>query len=403
MTSKTSAAAAVRAFLFGNFVVGTGVLCVPGMLGDLAAGLGVSVPAAGQLIGMAALAICVGAPLLAALTSRVDRRGLLAASLSLSCAGHVACALAPGYASLAAIRVMTVLGAALFTPQAAATIGLLAPAHERAGAVTAIFLGWSVASVAGMPMASLVAAHLGWRTTFLVVAALSAIAALWVARVVPAGLTAAPLSLASWRAVLGDRRPMTVLAVTLASAAAQFTVFSYVAPAMRELTRQPASGVALLLGLFGVFGVVGNAWISRRIGAIGPDRAVFRSLALMLAGLIAWAVAGAVPALVWPLLVAAIALWGLGSFAANSAQQARVVALAPALASASVALNTSSIYAGQAIGAGLGGALIRSLGLPILPVAGALVMALAIALSARAARLGPGEGHPTATGAWNGE
>jgi len=380
------AARVVAAFLFGNFVVGTGVLVVPGMLGDLAAGLGVSIPVAGQLIGLAALVMCVGAPLLAALGAGVDRRRLLVAAMVVYCVGHVLCALAPGYPSLAAARVLTVVGAAIFTPQAAATIGAMSTPERRAGAVTAIFLGWSMASVAGMPLAGLLAARLGWRAPFLAVALLSAVAAAWVARVVPPRVAVARLSAAAWRRVLRDPKAMQVLAVTLASAAGQFTLFSYVAPSMRELTGQPASGIALLLATFGAFGIAGNAWISRRIGSIGPDRAVGRSLALMLAGLVAWTVAGAAPALSWPMLLLAVALWGLGCFAANSAQQARLVALAPALAPASIALNTSCIYAGQATGAALGGALTGTLGLGALPPVAALLMGATLALSARAAR-----------------
>lgn len=377
-------ARAVRAFLFGNFVIGTGVLVVPGMLGQLASGLGVSVPTAGQLIGLAALVMSVGAPTLAALTSRVDRRRLLVAALVLYCAGHLGCALAAGYASLAAVRVLTVVGAAVFTPQAAATIGAIASPDRRAAGVTAIFLGWSIASVAGMPLAGVIAARFGWQGPFVAVALLSAAAAAWVARVVPAGIAVAPLSRASWRAVLGDRRSRIVLAVTLVSAAGQFTLLSYVAPALRELTGQSAGGIAVILALFGGFGIAGNAWIARRIGSLGPDRAVFRSLALMLAGLVAWALADAAPAFTWPALLASIATWGLGCFAANSAQQARLVALAPPLASASIALNTSSIYAGQALGAALGGALIRGFGLAPLATVGAVIMAAALWLSARA-------------------
>jgi predicted MFS family arabinose efflux permease len=376
---------AVRAFLFGNFVIGTGVLVVPGMLGQLAAGLGVSVPVAGQLIGLAALVMCVGAPVLAALTSRVDRRRLLVGALGVYCVGHLGCALAPGYASLAALRVVTVVGAAVFTPQAAATIGAIVPIDRRSGAVAAIFLGWSVASVAGMPLSGVVASRFGWQGSFLGVAVLAAAAAAWVARVVPAGVAVAPISAASWRAVLGDRRSRTVLAVTLASSAGQFTLFSYVAPALRELTGLSPGGIAVLLAVFGIFGIAGNAWVSRRIGSLGPDRAVFRSVALNLAGLVAWAVAAAVPLLAWPALAASIALWGLGCFAANSAQQARLVALAPPLASASIALNTSCIYAGQALGAGLGGALIRGFGLGPLAWVGAVIMAAALYLSVRAA------------------
>lgn len=389
---------AVAAFLLGNFVIGTGVLVVPGMLGQLAAGLGVSIPSAGQLIGLGALVISLGAPLLAAFTSRVDRRPLLVGSLILYAIGHAACALAPGYASLAVLRVVTLLGAAVFTPQAAATMGAVASPERRAGAVAAIFLGWSVASVAGMPLAGVVAARFGWQGSFLAVALLSAAAAVWVARVVPAGVRVAPLSLGSWRSVLVDARSRTVLAVTLVAAAAQFTLFSYVAPDLEGLTGRTPGGIALLLALFGGFGILGNAWIARRIGALGPDRAVWRSLVLILGGLLAWSAAASARPLVWPALLIAIVSWGLGCFATNSAQQARLVALAPGLASASIALNTSSIYAGQAVGAALGGALIRTLGLgPLAPV-GAALMVVALFLSARAAAPQRGEA-PVAAGA----
>src|SRR5690606_34699034 len=129
---------------FGNFAIGTGVMIVPGMLGDLAHGLDVSVPTAGQLITLAAFVTCVGAPLSAALTSRIDRRALLVGALALYAAGHSACALVPGYASLAAFRALTVVSAAIFTPQAAATIALLVPPAERSKAVSAIFVGWSI-------------------------------------------------------------------------------------------------------------------------------------------------------------------------------------------------------------------------------------------------------------------
>ena len=69
------------ALMFGNFVVACGVLVVPGMLDRLAIDLQVSVPSAGQLLSLAALAMCLGAPLFAAFTSRVDRRLLLTLAL----------------------------------------------------------------------------------------------------------------------------------------------------------------------------------------------------------------------------------------------------------------------------------------------------------------------------------
>ncbi|HLS55011.1 MAG TPA: MFS transporter [Zeimonas sp.] len=387
---------AIRALLFGNFAIGTGVMVVPGMLGDLARGLDVSVPTAGQLIALAAFVTCVGAPLAAAFTSRIDRRVLLVGSLLLYTVGHAACALAPGYASLAVLRAITVVSAAVFTPQAAATVALLVPPAQRSGAVAAIFVGWSVASVLGMPIGNLIAAHAGWRWGFAVSSLLAAIAAAWVARTIPGGLTVPPLSGAAWRAVAGSRALVGVLAVTLLGAAGQFTLFAYVSPALSAATRSPASVVSALMALFGLFGVIGNTWMARHIGRLGPDRAVATSLAAIVTGVgFAMGVTLALAApglgapdaladwLTWPLLLAACLAWGLGCFAMNSAQQARLAAIAPGLASASIALNTSAMYGGQATGAALGGALIGAIGMGALPWAAAALLAATFALSSR--------------------
>jgi predicted MFS family arabinose efflux permease len=69
------------ALLFGNFVIGTGVMVVPGTLNDISTSLNVSVPVAGQLISAGALLMCLGAPLLAAVVAGWDRRRLLALSM----------------------------------------------------------------------------------------------------------------------------------------------------------------------------------------------------------------------------------------------------------------------------------------------------------------------------------
>lgn len=383
---------ATLALLFGNFAIGTGVMIVPGMLGELADGLAVSLSTAGQLITLAAFVTCIGAPLAAALTSRIDRRKLLVGSLVLYTIGHTACALAPAYPSLAVLRATTVVAAAMFTPQAAATIAsMVEPAH-RSRAVAGIFVGWSIASVLGMPLGNLIGAHLGWRWGFVAAAMLAAIAAVWVACTIPGGLSVPTLSRAAWRAVARSRSLAGVLMVTLLAGAGQFTLFSYVAPALRLASGSTSATVASLLALFGVFGVIGNMWTSRHIGRRGPDRSVSASLAAILAGVgcavllviaLATLPADAARPVAWVLLPAACVFWGLGCFAMNSAQQARLAAIEPALASASIALNTSCIYAGQAIGAALGGVLIARIGMGALPFAAILLLAQTWWLSRR--------------------
>ncbi|MGE0674844.1 MAG: MFS transporter, partial [Methylibium sp.] len=151
------------ALLFGNFVIGCGVMVIAGSLNDLTRSLQVSVALGGQLIAIAAVMMCLGAPLLAAAVGRVDRRRLLAFTLAWYAVGHAVSALMPSYAALAPVRALCMLGAAVFTPQAAAAIGWLAPPAQRGRAITCVFLGWSVASVFGMPLLCYIGEALGWR------------------------------------------------------------------------------------------------------------------------------------------------------------------------------------------------------------------------------------------------
>jgi len=152
---------ALWALFAGNFIIGTGILLPAGMLNDLSAGLGVSPATAGILMVAGGVVIGLGAPLCATLTSGFDRRLLLVASLVYYALGHALSALAPDFWSLLVIRALMVISAGIFTPQAAATVGLMVPPEKRAGAVAFIFIGWSIASVAGLPAGSLIGAFLG--------------------------------------------------------------------------------------------------------------------------------------------------------------------------------------------------------------------------------------------------
>lgn len=367
--------------LFGNFVIGTGVMVVPGTLNDISVSLAVPVPVAGQLISLAALLMALGAPLCAALVGGWDRRRLLALSLVWYGLLHLACCAAADFATLLPLRVASMVAPAIFTPQAAACVGLLVPTHQRGRAITFIFVGWSVASVLGMPLSAFLGGTLGWRSAFALVGVLSLASAGWVWRSMPDGVKPASLSFAAWGEVLRSRTLMLCLAVTVLSSAGQFSLFSYFAPYYKEQLAMTPGELSLLFMWFGAFGLAGNLIMSRHIDRIGAHRAVMAGLVLM-----------AISLLVFPLgtslvLAALVNLpWALGCFSSNSAQQARLVWIAPAWASGSIALNSSAMYTGQAIGAASGGWLIAQHGLQSLHWAGFAGVLLAIVASAWAAR-----------------
>jgi predicted MFS family arabinose efflux permease len=348
----------------------------------------VPVAVGGQLITVAAFAMALGAPLLAAVLSGRDRRRLLTFALGWYAVGHAACALMPDFASLWPVRTACVLGAAVFTPQAAAVIGVLAAPGERGRAIAHIFLGWSLASVIGMPLAAYVAETLSWRAAFGGVALLAAGAAWAVWRALPDGVRPAPMSIASWRRALAHPVLMGMVAITALSGAGQFTLFSYFAPYFREvLAASPAEASALFLW-FGVFGVLGNLLLTRWIDRVGPGRGATLALALMVLTVLLWPLAGSVAAMALVLVP-----WALGCFSSNSAQQARLAAAAPAYAPALLALNTSAIYVGQGLGAAGGGLLLAVTGFDGLQGVALAWLAAAVAWSAWLLRKTQGPVH----------
>jgi predicted MFS family arabinose efflux permease len=369
------------ALMFGNFVIGCGVMSAAGTLNDLARSLDVSVALAGQVIAISAATIAFGAPLLAGWISGFDRRRLLALSLLWYAAGHVLCALVPSYAALWPVRAITMLAAAVFTPQAAAAIGFMASAQERGRAITFIFLGWSVASVLGLPVSAWIGETFGWRMAYDSIAALSLIAAVWVYAVMPDGVRPASLSLHAWRGVLSNPVLMSIVMVTALFGAAQFTLFSYFTPYLRHALGATTEQITLLLAWFGAFGLIGNVVLSRVIDRVGPNVAITVTMSLIATSLLLWPLADSLVSMA--LLTVP---WALGCFASNSTQQARLILAAPALAPALMALNTSAIYLGQAAGASSGGWLIANAGYAPLNWVGLIWIVAAIAVSLWAGR-----------------
>jgi predicted MFS family arabinose efflux permease len=367
--------------LFGNFAIGCGVMVVAGTLNDIARSLDVSVSLAGQLIAIAATVMCFGAPLLAGWVSGFDRRRLLMLALAWYAVGHALCALMPSYAALWPVRAITMLGAAVFTPQAAAAVGFMAPPEQRGRAITFIFVGWSLASVLGMPLGAWLGETFSWRVAFGFITLLAACGALWIYFALPDGVKPPALSARAWKDVFTHPVLMAMVAVTALQGAGQFTLFSYMAPFYKQVLSATPTQISLMFAWFGAFGLVGNVLLSRSIDRVGAGRAVAITVSLM-----------GISMLLWPLATTLVATplvlmpWALGCFSSNSAQQARLGLAAPALAPALMALNTSAIYLGQAAGAAGGGWLVAHGGFAPLHWVGLAWIVVALATSAWVSR-----------------
>jgi MFS transporter, DHA1 family, inner membrane transport protein len=242
---------------------------------------------------------------------------------------------------------------ALYTPQAAGTAALIVPPEKRGSTIAYIFLGWSLAAAVGLPLITFIASRYGWRAVYGSIGLIGCLSFLLLAWRLPGGLVGAPVDLRTWAAVGRNRMIVLLLSITALQMSGQFVVFTFMGPLLTKLTHAGPDAVGLIFATYGVFGFIGIAIATRIVDSWGAYRTSVLFTVLMLTGVTGWALSAGI----YPLMACSVAIWGLGFASTNSMQQVRLVGAAPALASASVSLNTSVLYIGQAVGSAIGGVL----------------------------------------------
>lgn len=360
----------------GNLVVGLSILLPTAMLAELSSGLAVSIGKAGLLTSLGAAVVCVSPPLVAWATSRVARRALLSAILLCLALGHVASAFVPDFASLLLIRLAMLAVAGAFTPLAAETAALIVPPENRSSAVASVLLGWALALAVGLPTVAATVPVIGWRASYELVGALAAAGFLALIFGLRPGLIGTPVVFATWFAVGRNRTLLLLLSITGLLGAGQLVIVAFVGPLLTQLAGAKSGQIAVVFALFGVTNVIGNVCAARLVQSWGALKTSIAFMICVLAGLAIWTFGSG---LFWAMATGA-AIWGFGSAAVAAMQQVRLIATAPRLATASVALNNTVLYLGQAIGAGIGGALFARDQPTAIGFAALIMVALAFAL-----------------------
>jgi DHA1 family inner membrane transport protein len=339
--------------MLGNIVTGCSVLAPAGMLADLSEGLDVSIRTAGLLITFGAMMLCVGSPVTAWLTGRIERRRLLSVTLAVLALSNAASAFAPDYSTLLILRLVMLGVGALYTPQAAGTAALIVPTEKRGSTIAYVFLGWSLAAALGLPLITFVAHRYGFRAAYGGIAVTGCISCLLLLWQLPRGLRGVPVELKTWAELGRNRLILMLLAITTLQMSGQFVVFTFMGPLLTKLTGAGANAIGLAFALYGICGFVGIVVATRIVDSWGAYRTSVLFTSILLAGITGWALGAGH----YAVMAGSVAVWGLGFASTNSMQQVRLVGAAPALASASVSLNTSVLYVGQAVGSAIGGML----------------------------------------------
>ncbi|MBO9353234.1 MFS transporter [Bordetella petrii] len=387
---------ALWALAVGAFGIGTTEFVIMGLLPEVGADLGVSLSSAGLLVTGYALGVVVGAPPVAILTTRLPRKTLLLGLMLIFTLGNLACALAPGYGTLMAARVLTSLAhGAFFGVGSVVATGLVKP-EKQASAIALMFTGLTLANVLGVPFGTWLGQAWGWRATFWAVTAVGIVAMLAIAVWVPRSRGDRGGDLMGELRALSRPQVLLGFAMTVLGFGGVFTAFTYIAPLLTELAGFSPGAVSPILLLFGVGLVAGNTYGGRL-----ADRRLMPTLVGSLALL-------AVVLAVFGLTVhgkfaavATVAILGAAAFATVPPLQMRVLEKAGDAPNLASAFNIAAFNLGNAAGAWLGGLTIdHGPGLAATPLVAAAVTAsgLAVALyswrldrgATRAATLSPG-------------
>jgi DHA1 family inner membrane transport protein len=363
--------AALLALAIGAFAIGTTEFTPMGLLPVIAEGVQVSIPTAGMLVSAYAIGVMLGAPVMTLLFSRFGKRAALMGLMVLFTVGNLLSALAPSYTTLLLSRLVTSLNHGAFFGIGAVVAASVVPKDKQASAIATMFMGLTIANIGGVPAATWIGQQVGWRVAFggTAVLGLVTIAALWLA--LPKGAPGQRPDVRRELKVLTRPEVLLAMGTTVLGAGAMFTLYTYVAPVLAELTHASPSFVAFALVLIGIGFTLGN-----HLGGKLADWSLDGATKLILAALAV--VMAALPLVMSTHTGAAIGLvvWGAAAFGIVPPVQMRVMqaaAQAPGLASS---VNVGAFNLGNAVGAALGGAVIgQGLGYAAVPLAGAALAA----------------------------
>ncbi|MCW5223033.1 MFS transporter [Verminephrobacter aporrectodeae subsp. tuberculatae] len=361
----------------GIFVINTSEFVIMGLLPEVAADLGVSIPAAGYLISGYAFGVVLGAPLLTPFLVQAPRKAVLVALMGVFTLGNLACALAPSYEWMITARIITALAQATFFGLGAVVATQLVAPGKAARAIAAVFLGSTIANMIGSPAGTAIGQELGWRTSFLILAGVAGVAVLMLILFLPRVSSQKIANLKTEFSVLARPEMIRALMTTTLGFGGTFTTFTFIAPMLTDVTGLSSGWVAPLLLLFGFGMFLGNP-LGGRLADWNIHRAVQYSLAFLIVVLLSVSLLMQYP--VW--MIAAVFFFGMALFSTIPPLQIQVMSHAgdaPVLASA---FNIAAFNLGNGLGAWLGAmALDKGASYMQLPLIGAAMCAAGLGLA----------------------
>ncbi|QDK37559.1 MFS transporter [Bdellovibrio sp. NC01] len=342
---------AIYALMIGAFGIGTTEFVIMGLLPQMAKDLGVTLSSAGLLVSGYALGVAIGAPILALLSARWPRKRSLIILMGIFTLGNLICALAPNYSVLMVARVLTSFAHGTFFGIGSVLATSLVKPNQKATAIALMFTGLTLANVLGVPFGTWLGQNYGWHATFWAVTAVGPLAMAALIFFVPkATENAQPSSMAHEMKVILKPQVLVSLLLTVIGFAGVFTVFTYIAPILTQISGFSEAAVSPILLLFGagliVGNIVGGKWADKNLNGSLVGSLIGLSVVLLGFGFF---MGFKIAALIL------VALLGFTGFATVPPLQMRALAHAAEAPTLASALNIAAFNLGNAIGAWVGG------------------------------------------------
>lgn len=366
----------ILALAVAAFGIGTTEFMPMGLLPVIAADLGVSIPKAGMLVSAYATGVLIGAPVMTLSLGMLRRKIALLILMVIFTVGNLLSAVADDYTTLLVTRIITSFAHGAFFGLGAVVAASLVDPLRQASAVASMFMGLTIANLAGVPVATWIGHEMGWRAAFAATAIIGVVSlvTLWMA--LPRGESGKKLEVRKEVRVLVRPPVLVALLTTVLGSAGTFTFFTYFAPILQEQVQATEQLVTIMLIVVGVGFTLGNIASGRAANhSIRKTLLVCFALFALVMGIFPWiAVNTVVTAVV-------LLVWGMLSFALVAPVQMQVMKVAhdaPGLASS---INIGAFNFGNAIGAVAGGGVLTAgWGYSAIPVAGAVFCVAGLAL-----------------------
>ncbi|WP_282174064.1 MFS transporter [Cytobacillus firmus] len=372
---------ALLALAISAFGIGTTEFVPVGLLSAISGDLGISITLAGLLISGYAMGVAIGAPILTALTSKMNRKSLLMSLMVLFIIGNSVAAMSSSFTFLLAARFITAFSHGIFFSIGSTIAADLVPENKRASAIAFMFTGLTVATVTGVPLGTFIGQIFGWRATFWGVALLGIIGIIASAFLIPSDLKQAPASKFSEQLkILNSGKLLLAFSITALGYGGTFVSFTYLTPLLEDVTGFSAKWVSIILLVYGVAVAIGNVF-----GGKASDKDPLKALFWMftLQAIILGLLTFAAPFKTFGLI--AIFLMGIFAFMNVPGLQILVVNLAekyvPSAVNVASALNIAAFNIGIAIGSFAGGLIVDSIGLIHTPWIGGVMVLGAVILT----------------------